>query len=202
MSNEVPIFCSFDYAVSDRQDKLIMLRHYQENKELVMTINYKGLFVLSAFISNDGARVHIQDQAIKFNDFKSSQIQKTDACQDRYYEVLLGKHLHHLFTYLESPVDRRLIPLDAEPIPIQEILLQRVAQNHYNEMDANPCDLVDFSTDPHQLATGFSHLLNYLQTLFMIKRVQNPLFTKAAEIEQQPDGSNILLREEFVLKTN
>lgn len=110
ISHEVPIFCSFDYAVSDRQDKLIMLRHYQEHKELVMTINYKGLFILNAFVSNDGSRLHIQDQAAKFNDFKSSQIPKTESSQDRYHEVLLGRHLHYLFSYLKAPVDPRHIP--------------------------------------------------------------------------------------------
>jgi hypothetical protein len=79
ISNEVPIFSSFDYAISDRQDKLIMLRHYQENKELVMTINYKGVFVLSAYVSRDGSRLHVQDQAVKYNDFKSYQVPKVDA---------------------------------------------------------------------------------------------------------------------------
>jgi hypothetical protein len=28
VKDENPIFCNFDFAVSDRQDKLIMLRHY------------------------------------------------------------------------------------------------------------------------------------------------------------------------------
>lgn len=55
--------CSFDYTVTDRQDKLIMLRHSQEVKEFVMNINFKGLFLIAVFLKNDGTKVYLQDKA-------------------------------------------------------------------------------------------------------------------------------------------
>jgi hypothetical protein len=38
-----------------------MLRHYQENKELVMTLNYKGVFVIAIYASANGEKIFFQD---------------------------------------------------------------------------------------------------------------------------------------------
>ena len=66
---EATMSCSFDYSVTDRQDKLIMLRHSQEIKEFVMNINFKGVFLLAVYLRNDGKQVYIQDKAQKYKDF-------------------------------------------------------------------------------------------------------------------------------------
>jgi hypothetical protein len=62
-NREAAMSCSFDYTVTDRQDKLIMLRHSQEVKEFVMNINFKGLFLIAVFLKNDGTKVFLQDKA-------------------------------------------------------------------------------------------------------------------------------------------
>ena len=54
---------TFDYAVTDRQDKLIMLRHSQEVKEFILNINFKGEFIVAIFVNSDGSKVYVQDKA-------------------------------------------------------------------------------------------------------------------------------------------
>ena len=71
-ARDTTISCSFDYAVIDRQDKLIMLRHSQEVKEFIMNINFKGLFMVSVYLRNDGSKVYVQDKAHKYSDFVST----------------------------------------------------------------------------------------------------------------------------------
>ena len=69
-----------------------------------MTINYKGLFVLNAYVSNDGSKVFLQDQAVKYNDCNNSFVPRTERSLDRFSEVLLGKYLPYLLEYIASPV--------------------------------------------------------------------------------------------------
>ena len=66
------VTCSFEFVVTDRQDKLIMLKHSQEIREFVLTINFRQLFIVSVFISADGDTVYLQDKAIKYNDYMAS----------------------------------------------------------------------------------------------------------------------------------
>ena len=73
---EAAVSCSFDYAVTDRQDKLIMLRHSQEVKEFILNINFKGLFMVAVYLRSDGTKVYVQDKAHKYNDFISSSGQQ------------------------------------------------------------------------------------------------------------------------------
>mmetsp|Transcript_23692 Transcript_23692/g.31734 ORF Transcript_23692/g.31734 Transcript_23692/m.31734 type:complete len:97 (-) Transcript_23692:1386-1676(-) len=54
--------------VTDKQDKLIMLKHSQEVREIVLTISYRNLFVITAFVSADGKSISLQDRAVKYND--------------------------------------------------------------------------------------------------------------------------------------
>ena len=66
------ITCSFEFVVTDRQDKLIMLKHSQEIRELVLTLNFRQLFIVTVFVSADGETVFLQDKAIKYNDYMAS----------------------------------------------------------------------------------------------------------------------------------
>ena len=67
-----PIVCNFEFQVTDRQDKLIMFKHSQEVREFVLTLSFRGLFVLAAFVSADGSTIYLQDRANKYNDFVAS----------------------------------------------------------------------------------------------------------------------------------
>jgi hypothetical protein len=68
-----------------------------------LTLNYKGLFVLALYVSEDGGRLFVQDQAIKFNDLQQAAVYRTDARQDDwFYEVLFGRLLPHLFSYISK----------------------------------------------------------------------------------------------------
>ena len=58
--------------MTDRQDKLIMLKHSQEVRELVLHVNYRGLFVITCFVSADGRHLVLQDRAIKYSDFMTA----------------------------------------------------------------------------------------------------------------------------------
>ena len=49
-----------------------MLKHSQEIREFVLTINFRGLFIISVFVSADGSTVFLQDKAVKYNDFMAS----------------------------------------------------------------------------------------------------------------------------------
>lgn len=49
-----------------------MFKHSQEVREFVMSVNFRGLFVLSAFVSADGRTIFLQDRANKYNDFMAS----------------------------------------------------------------------------------------------------------------------------------
>ena len=105
-TQEAPISVSFDYAVTDRQDKLIMLRHSQEVKEFILNINFKGLFMLAVYLHSNGNKVYIQDKATKYNDFISSSGQIHDKTKSgtgslsvknhRYYEVPFKKYIQTL----------------------------------------------------------------------------------------------------------
>ena len=53
------ITCNFEYVVTDRQDKLIMLKHSQEIRELVLNINFRQLFIVSVFVSADGETIYL-----------------------------------------------------------------------------------------------------------------------------------------------
>lgn len=69
-----------------------------------MTVNYKGLFVLNAYVSNDGSRIFLQDQAVKFNDCNNLIVPRTERSSDRFSEVLLGRYLPYLLDYISAPV--------------------------------------------------------------------------------------------------
>lgn len=45
-----------------------MLRDSQEVRAFVLTISYRNLFVVSAFVSADGKMLYLQDRAQKYND--------------------------------------------------------------------------------------------------------------------------------------
>ena len=53
-----------------------MLRHSQEVKELVLNVNFKGLFTIAIFVNSDGSKVYVQDKAQKYNDFITSVSQE------------------------------------------------------------------------------------------------------------------------------
>ena len=59
LERDAPITCQFDYIKTDRQDKLIMLRRSQELKEIVMTINYRGVFAVAVYVGQNGSMVHM-----------------------------------------------------------------------------------------------------------------------------------------------
>ena len=63
-----PLSCHFEYVVTDKQDKLIMLKHSQEVREIVLTISYRNLFIVTAYVSADGKTIYLQDRAVKYND--------------------------------------------------------------------------------------------------------------------------------------
>lgn len=64
-----PISVSFEYKITDRQDKLIMFKRSLEVREFVLSVNFRGLFFFSCFVSADGKELFLQDRAVKFNDF-------------------------------------------------------------------------------------------------------------------------------------
>ena len=49
-----------------------MFKHSQEVREFVLTLSFRGLFVLAAFVSADGSTIYLQDRANKYNDFVAS----------------------------------------------------------------------------------------------------------------------------------
>jgi hypothetical protein len=68
-----------------------------------MTINYKGLFVISLFVAKDGSKVFVQDEAIKYHDYKHTLIPRSDGpLPDSYSQILFGKYLPFLFSYINS----------------------------------------------------------------------------------------------------
>ena len=54
-----PILCNFEYVTTDRQDKLIMFKHSLEVREFVLSISFRGLFMVSCFVSADGKDLFI-----------------------------------------------------------------------------------------------------------------------------------------------
>ncbi len=49
-----------------------MFKHSQEVREFVLTISYRNLFIISAFVSADGKMIYLQDRGVKYNDFIAS----------------------------------------------------------------------------------------------------------------------------------
>lgn len=54
-----PITCNFEFVITDKQDKLIMFKHSQEVREFILNINFRGLFVISCFVSANGKEIFL-----------------------------------------------------------------------------------------------------------------------------------------------
>lgn len=50
-----------------------MFKHSLEVREFVLSINFRGLFFVSCFVSADGKELFLQDRAVKFNDFLGNE---------------------------------------------------------------------------------------------------------------------------------
>jgi hypothetical protein len=63
-----------------------MFKHSQEVREFVLNINFRGLFVISCFVSANGKEIYLQDRAIKYNDFMASMnLPQQPAANCAYY---------------------------------------------------------------------------------------------------------------------
>ena len=178
---------SFDYAVTDRQDKLIMLRHSQEVKEFILNINFKGEFIVAIFVSSDGNKVYVQDKAQKYNDFISAQLQELINSNHnnlnlmknhRFFCVPFKKYFMTLLTNIIQQ-KRILQPEAQEPDSRQRMLnfktIQSILETIYmskhlkSYTPENGFDFLAMETRPVILANYIAGMLSMFQCCHMIE---------------------------------